>query len=141
MEFYNYDRRRGSWIKVSIPNGMEFYAFQTAGIWPRKSFNSQRDGILLTYAWYSAVSWSRFNSQRDGILLYAAKREAKAVEGFNSQRDGILLKMIVVSVSLSFVSIPNGMEFYPGCVKYVIGGKRFNSQRDGILRRRQEASQ
>ena len=34
------------------------------------------------------------------------------------------------------VSIPNGMEFYDGAITTHVVEERFNSQRDGILRRR-----
>ena len=79
--------------RVSIPNGMEFYAAALASI---------------------SASIACFNSQRDGILLAPENERYVEAEGFNSQRDGILLFYEKFFRFLKFqVSIPNGMEFYP----------------------------
>ena len=78
------------------------------------------------------VSISRFNSQRDGILplliadLHAIKR-FQFPTGWNSTRFFRGLRWN------SFVSIPNGMEFYRSRVYNDTYVWCFNSQRDGIL--------
>ena len=56
-------------------------------------FNSQWDGILQKTPFMLNLIQLRFNSQRDGILP----------ESFSN-----------LGISNSFVSIPNGMEFYAG---------------------------
>ena len=118
---------------VSIPNGMEFYSKETLKSFePELSFNSQRDGILparlfsssLTIEvsipngmeFYSSLSSSsffcaRFNSQRDGILpnytpLSYGARRFQFPTGWNSTYQA------TASKTITFVSIPNGMEFY-----------------------------
>ena len=55
------------------------------------------------------------------------------LSGFNSQRDGILRLSDSLLPRNSYVSIPNGMEFYQGCRLYRRLFRCFNSQRDGIL--------
>ena len=55
-----------------------------------------------------------FNSQRDGILRYLNRQNFYPKYRFNSQRDGILRAYIFSIIEISFVSIPNGMEFYRG---------------------------
>ena len=140
---------------VSIPNGMEFYWARERSGASRKSFNSQRDGILLSSAVFGSVCSSfqfptGWNST--GYLTPAKIEEVR----FNSQRDGILHKEIptdmIWSIKFQFptgwnstlasyqmtkrllVSIPNGMEFYQKVAHSatsIVSG--FNSQRDGIL--------
>ena len=61
-------RSRQEQRHVSIPNGMEFYAFKTHIKERYPSFNSQRDGILLFSSYILTSKTASFNSQRDGIL-------------------------------------------------------------------------
>ena len=96
-----------------------------------------------------------FNSQRDGILRKAEYQDYRVRDSFNSQRDGILQNIHPETTELykfqfptgwnstiinsrmllhSFVSIPNGMEFYAVSVWVSVINISFNSQRDGILR-------
>ena len=158
MEFYSvgariYAKNR----KVSIPNGMEFYAIASASFSPSPSFNSQRDGILLfknpeqqkhiqfqfPTGWNSTLLhrlWAKprwkfqfptgWNSTQDHRLICFIPHS------FNSQRDGILLICHFVLIVAPVVSIPNGMEFY-GKILTIreICEYSFNSQRDGILPR------
>ena len=97
---------------VSIPNGMEFYAFgYTDQVFAAKSFNSQRDGIL-----------------HKGIFASIKKALFQFPTGWNSTQ------LIKQRASRFVVSIPNGMEFYRHVeVRYFSRALRFNSQRDGIL--------
>ena len=79
---------------------------------PRRSFNSQRDGILRLFDLFGLPFLVSFNSQRDGIL------------------PSIFAKFAISSL----VSIPNGMEFYVlGALRCYSMSFCFNSQRDGIL--------
>ena len=74
---------------VSIPNGMEFYASTPRPPSVPRSFNSQRDGILLK-------TQSRFGyiarvSIPNGMEFYSQSiSRDSAICCFNSQRDGIL---------------------------------------------------
>ena len=81
------------------------------GILILRSFNSQRDGILLSFNVCSTFSFKGFNSQRDGILQ-SRKGEFNVV---------------------FLVSIPNGMKFYPSYQFNKNLLHCFNSQRDEIL--------
>ena len=106
------EKRPPRWQAVSIPNGMEFYFRSSKNRRLADSFNSQRDGILRTTFCDSTWNFVSFNSQRDGILLFWPK----------------------VFIQNSFVSIPNGMEFYENdTYTFSNSSKSFNSQRDGIL--------
>ena len=123
--------------QVSIPNGMEFY---------------------MRWAYTFFQEDFSFNSQRDGILPMPYSAETNVVTSFNSQRDGILLSWKFCILSISSVSIPNGMEFYVSDISFldiqrlwfqfptgwnstrltpaqIANGESFNSQRDGILRK------
>ena len=73
-----------------------------------------------------------FNSQRDGILP-KHRRNFQVRSRFNSQRDGILRYLWKEWSSSTFVSIPNGMEFYLSGSAEALYEICFNSQRDGIL--------
>ena len=75
---------------VSIPNGMEFYA-----LW------SCRICDFLQFQFPTGWNSTNYSS---GILA--------ATEGFNSQRDGILRSSKGGNANATWVSIPNGMEFY-----------------------------
>ena len=109
---------------------MEFYTVTCLMTAKKTSFNSQRDGILLSeHCQYTRIEkfqfptgWNstskkynenfrifRFNSQRDGILLKTAPPLKTATNSFNSQRDGILLKPVhnLVFVLLLF-QFPTG---------------------------------
>ena len=119
--------------EVSIPNGMEFYRsgdpkspfrcrFQFPTGWNSTvlsalylplgiGFNSQRDGILRLLHPIKNKARIRFNSQRDGILLIHLKGSEmlklfQFPTGWNSTHNGML------DSYRTFVSIPNGMEFY-----------------------------
>ena len=91
MEFYLYlPVQLVTSIKVSIPNGMEFYSigyYIARGV---TSFNSQRDGILLFFKFnlskYDVVSIP------NGMEFYFGSffKMSEAEICFNSQRDGIL---------------------------------------------------
>ena len=59
-------------IRVSIPNGMEFYLKNNFLSRDMSGFNSQRDGILLNTLKEQYPENLRFNSQRDGILQISA---------------------------------------------------------------------
>ena len=120
-------------VKVSIPNGMEFYItsipssflpllFQFPTGWnstlvPCSTRSLSRVSIPNGMEFYSAMSRVRdlqkcFNSQRDGIL-HAYKIVLEKIKNcFNSQRDGILHNFALGIFKTSKVSIPNGMEFY-----------------------------
>ena len=91
MEFYGSHR---SWCAlfrhVSIPNGMEFYACEKRYLAPKKSFNSQRDGILQLNK----------RSYLGPLLMF------QVPTGWNST-----LPFRYIQPS-EWVSIPNGMEFY-----------------------------
>ena len=119
------------------------------------SFNSQRDGILPPRIEPFTNEEVRFNSQRDGILLDLLASTHTRIWSFNSQRDGILRFHLPISLNVSSVSIPNGMEFYedvalfrhqlivvsiPNGMEFYSSvtvskwiSECFNSQRDGIL--------
>ena len=144
--------------KVSIPNGMEFYA--GLATWSRKrtiefqfptgwnSTSRARACIAFCWRFQFPTGWNS--------TLYYFLEIVFAIAGFNSQRDGILLSRIDIFWRSRIVSIPNGMEFYRGKRKLWDQRKRFqfptgwnstwlaalylgilrcfNSQRDGILR-------
>ena len=121
-------------MRVSIPNGMEFYFSMRKFIKSLAGFNSQRDGILLMLGKTSLFTHIRFNSQRDGILprSYVGRHrrtsEFQFPTGWNSTRE------FSACQGRAVVSIPNGMEFYvfPSRNFHTPRGC-FNSQRDGIL--------
>ena len=145
-------------IRVSIPNGMEFYDVKGGRAVAIASFNSQRDGILQKNIISCVCEKRCFNSQRDGILLSRIHKLVKVMivsipngmEFYNS--------LIYVEAGILCVSIPNGMEFYItnrsdrlNCMwfqfptgwnstiwKFTIMLEfiSFNSQRDGILLRK-----
>ena len=76
---------------VSIPNGMEFYPHKLHCVGSRRSFNSQRDGILQCHYYREPYFPRRFQFPT----------------GWNST---LLVKFFqIIAIS---VSIPNGMEFY-----------------------------
>ena len=80
-----------SHASVSIPNGMEFYFINTT------SNLSSLTGFQFPTGW---------NSTAELELLQ------RAGKSFNSQRDGILRLYTSFEADSSYVSIPNGMEFY-----------------------------
>ena len=99
-------------IIVLIPNGMEFYNIITTQKYiTANSFNSQRDGILpdgrvisiLQKLFQFPTGWNSTTNKYVNALTTIC---------FNSQRDGILRYMFLVGWYITFVSIPNGMEFY-----------------------------
>ena len=76
--------------KVSIPNGMEFYALRYDTAHPKIGFNSQRDGILQK---------RRFSPHHTDIVSIP-----NGMEFYNGKPQSI--------ITPKTVSIPNGMEFY-----------------------------
>ena len=136
MEFYKRPLASDSIpVRVSIPNGMEFYFM------PYDATYDNTKGFQFPTGWNS-TTWlnclgrfvKSFNSQRDGILLYAVKAGLA------------LLRRVSIPNGMEFytpvrlwarclppVSIPNGMEFYLLSLSCFLVGKSFNSQRDGIL--------
>ena len=74
---------------VSIPNGMEFYLNPCYTMRAESCFNSQRDGILLSY--FGATILSLSVSIPNGMEFYLSTLSCStAYISFNSQRDGIL---------------------------------------------------
>ena len=126
-------------MKVSIPNGMEFYLslefaigitalFQFPTGW--NSTRTTPHKITALEKFQFPTGWNStsisdlernttfcFNSQRDGILLLLYLFSISFLMSFNSQRDGILRRECVCFRYKSCVSIPNGMEFYLICLK------------------------
>ena len=104
---------------VSIPNGMEFYSFLCSYRASIICFNSQRDGILRCLRWWKGWIW--IVSIPNGMEFYAVARFRQLL--------------------LYVVSIPNGMEFYSLrlCLVWEFS-RSFNSQRDGILLKREDGS-
>ena len=102
--------RKRTFFIVSIPNGMEFYGFIEKCSNGYKSFNSQRDGILL----FVSLHLSLF-------------RLFQFPTGWNSTP---FARFILARTP---VSIPNGMEFYEKFIATTSDKICFNSQRDGIL--------
>ena len=104
-------------------------------MWTQKSFNSQRDEILL-YA-SSMLKVDRCVSIPNGMKFYLDQyRESHNSQySFNSQRDEILrIFSPFLSMIKSIVSIPNGMKFYEVFSTHEAQYKTcFNSQRDEIL--------
>ena len=130
-------RSARAWIRVSIPNGMEFYEgkklyvidvqarFQFPTGWNstwshRQHLRKPRNSFQFPTGWNSTEDERHrgrpaiicFNSQRDGILLRDSATAKPALSSFNSQRDGILQTPARSFLSAQGVSIPNGMEFY-----------------------------
>ena len=124
-------------LNVSIPNGMEFYVLSCLLCSLKTlSFNSQRDGILLSCQ--GRAEKHRGVSIPNGMEFYRRQR-VFAYRLYNvSIPNGMefyLTPCSPKSIS-SIVSIPNGMEFYQNAVvakRALVKG--FNSQRDGILRK------
>ena len=137
MEFYRKELEWNVGIRVSIPNGMEFYkrprglkkgvkTFQFSTGWNSTccscciipeisvSIPNGMEFYFFRALPLTALRWG-FNSQRDGILRKEFQLLRRSTNGFNSQRDGILLNR---------------------AVNHIVGGWGFNSQRDGILPRR-----
>ena len=91
------------------------------------SFNSQRDGILLSSISDSDMDMIRFNSQRDGILRYWSKywawasRQFQFPTGWNSTMSDLSVETLIA------VSIPNGMKFYAGNMRILSRSLGFNS--------------
>ena len=84
-------RREAKNERVSIPNGMEFYPVaRCSNTSKRMSFNSQRDGILLSLS--VNFKLRKLVSIPNGMEFYNVFRSECS--------------------KISHVSIPNGMEFY-----------------------------
>ena len=98
---------------VSIPNGMEFYNLPNPQACKSyDSFNSQRDGILLSLSRVCLRSISSV-SIPNGMEFYVSAmiefihlRMFQFPTGWNSTFAWYLCRLLQV------VSIPNGMEFY-----------------------------
>ena len=120
---------------VSIPNGMEFYAFSTFSVCP--------------FSWVSIPNGMEFYLEADGILISGNLFQFPT--GWNSTRhltgtpeisakvsipNGMEFYAALTTFWLSVfaVSIPNGMEFYKSKKSKKKRNLSFNSQRDGILR-------
>ena len=140
---------------VSIPNGMEFYGeyFDSTPVYV-SSFNSQRDGILLSPIFLLIINF--VVSIPNGMEFYDSVLRLRTTSaafqfptGWNST------DWVLICMTLSIVSIPNGMEFYSKARDFISDSWRFqfptgwnstlcklyrrneilgfNSQRDGIL--------
>ena len=117
--------RARKFVKVSIPNGMEFYdapalykagtpKFQFPTGWNSTTISNLRFGIL------KGVSIPNGMEFYLGLwCLYAQENER-----FNSQRDGILPRLSIRSAPSLRVSIPNGMEFYGAYLSLLVGRVR-----------------
>ena len=159
MEFY-IQKTQAAKAKpiVSIPNGMEFYP-------TLDRLTVIRCGFQFPTGWNSTTSVSLPHHRHKSVSIPNGMEFYKRsllwdlqVNCFNSQRDGILLTPFCFELVLHTVSIPNGMEFYRAYSSSVKITARFqfptgwnstnnqrqlhlilygfNSQRDGILRRR-----
>ena len=99
-------------LRVSIPNGMEFYLFTI-------SCSSLSQRFQFPTGWNSTASRQAMSAN---------------MQSFNSQRDGILRSERLIGWKKARkVSIPNGMEFYGITEFEYVDNYCFNSQRDGIL--------
>ena|GEM_PF-2189807 len=133
---------------------MEFYSGAEKKRPRIRSFNSQRDGILLCPLAFLLCGQECFNSQRDGILQQSsfATSEACRVSIPNGMEFYVATSAFYVDIYLfqfptgwnstsgakiymlvSAVLIPNGMEFYKNENYFGDYKSCFNSQRDGIL--------
>ena len=136
MEFY---WAREWWLLrfrfVSIPNGMEFYRKGRKGKANHKSFNSQRDGILLKQTRSVKLKVDGFNSQRDGILQNPLHIDASSFlafqfpTGWNSTY--VCGRLMHEYVKFQF---PTGWNSTGSRLISRLEKRSFNSQRDGILR-------
>ena len=121
-------------MKVSIPNGMEFYSLTPFGLCPldlvsipngmefyapasSKRFDCKR--FQFPTGWNSTASFpqslsrsKRFQFPTGWNSTLALKSSSPTTLSFNSQRDRILRVQINLSEIIKIVSIPNGMEFY-----------------------------
>ena len=123
-------------MRVSIPNGMEFYLTAISFfIKPVSRFNSQRDGILLNSA--ALTAGLAIVSIPNGMEFYSINEAMKALERrFNSQRDGILRASNRRKRWTVWFQFPTGWNSTLTGSKTAQETASFNSQRDGILRRR-----
>ena len=133
---------------------MNSTAYANRAISPFMHFNSQRIELFHIPAGRYKCSGRSFNSQRDGILLIPEARgnlflKFQFPTGWNSTTtpkiaysycgvsipNGMKFYRAVFLASQKFqlVSIPNGMEFYQNQRNYERKRRCFNSQRDGIL--------
>ena len=109
---------------VSIPNGMEFYAYGFINDYFKQKFQFPTgwNSTKMVWDWMSILG--SFNSQRDGILLCAIRNEYKLYfefqfpTGWNST-----LSIRKYLLSTLWVSIPNGMEFYSTNFAIFLGRK------------------
>ena len=135
MEFYHiYANRCLGCINVSIPNGMEFYdEAHIPSSLVISSFNSQRDGILLDFSpRVVVIALFQFPTGWNSTLIRLRTTTGLGVFQFPTGWNSTLNTAIIETLN-RFVSIPNGMEFYPlKPIKRLVKG-RFNSQRDRIL--------
>ena len=120
--------------EVSIPNGMEFYVIENGLIKAnKKSFNSQRDGILRNYICFLDIGdWNV--SIPNGMEFYLSVSDSRnPAPCFNSQRDGILrAERRLRYLTLAF-QFPTGWNSTPTASPNLVLPVSFNSQRDGIL--------
>ena len=95
-------------MRVSIPNGMEFYLIPLKISNSPFCFNSQRDGILLGILKFQLSNI--LVSIPNGMEFYIFKKETYPHEKrFNSQRDGILLCFCCLYYSTSLLfQFPTG---------------------------------
>ena len=118
---------------VSIPNGMEFYGLYS-GLQPKmRVLYKRKDGFYGLYSGLQQQKVAKFQFPTGWNSTISPENWSIILSGFNSQRDGILRLSDSLLPRNSYVSIPNGMEFYQGCRLYRRLFRCFNSQRDGIL--------
>ena len=120
-------------LGVSIPNGMEFYA------WTHSMGDSCKMFQFPT-GWNSTVlignltrDIERFNSQRDGILHFLGWRQKCRICPFQFPTGWNSTESCEYSIYPSVVSIPNGMKFYGIFISLACHLCCFNSQQDGII--------
>ena len=158
MEFYTFDDEDEQWaITVSIPNGMKFYWLTTTGEVEIERFNSQRDGILHTiyFIWFGLqivsipngmefyliyradTPWLILVSIPNGMEFYKSScyrsigaHRFQFPTGWNST-----VELFCDSRTHRGFQFPTGWNSTGLKITCLLNPKRFNSQRDGILRK------
>ena len=98
---------------VSIPNGMEFYDAWGDEKVEYGSFQFPTGWNSTLIFSISFCSYKEFQFPTGWNSTIDEHFDVVPTWRFNSQRDGILLKSCSDHAPYSWVSIPNGMEFYP----------------------------
>ena len=132
-EFYPFLPQKSHRVDLFWFQQDEFYRLHKSCNKPIYAFQFQKDRIIFYIpAGRYKCSGRSFNSQRDGILLIPEARgnlflKFQFPTGWNSTTTP------KIAYSYCGVSIPNGMEFYTKTAWSALCFKSFNSQRDGIL--------